>query len=94
MRPYVLKLDTGDRLKPPLIVVDDAAESALAEAKLGAARAYTYQVVGDLWETLQRGDRVAPKMRATYRIMMTYIHQGKQYIVVQLSNGLQAFALP
>ena len=26
--------------------------------------------------------------------MMTYLHQGKQYIVVQLSNGLQAFALP
>jgi quinoprotein glucose dehydrogenase len=26
--------------------------------------------------------------------MMTYMHQGRQYIVVQLSNGLQAFALP
>jgi glucose dehydrogenase len=26
--------------------------------------------------------------------LMTYMHQGKQYIVVQLSNGLQAFALP
>jgi quinoprotein glucose dehydrogenase len=26
--------------------------------------------------------------------MMTYMHQGKQYVVVQLSNGLQAFALP
>jgi quinoprotein glucose dehydrogenase len=26
--------------------------------------------------------------------MMTYMHQGKQYIVVQLGSGLQAFALP
>jgi len=26
--------------------------------------------------------------------MMTYMHQGKQYVVVQLPNGLQAFALP
>jgi len=26
--------------------------------------------------------------------MMTYMHQGKQYIVVQYGNGLQAFALP
>ena len=26
--------------------------------------------------------------------LMTYMHQGKQYIVVQLANGLQAFALP
>jgi quinoprotein glucose dehydrogenase len=26
--------------------------------------------------------------------MMTYMHQGKQYVVVQLATGLQAFALP
>lgn len=26
--------------------------------------------------------------------MMTYMHEGKQYVVVQLPNGLQAFALP
>ena len=26
--------------------------------------------------------------------LMTYLHQGKQYVVVQLSSGLQAFALP
>jgi quinoprotein glucose dehydrogenase len=26
--------------------------------------------------------------------LMTYMHQGKQYVVVQISNGLQAFALP
>ncbi len=26
--------------------------------------------------------------------LMTYLHQGKQYIVVQVSNGLQTFALP
>jgi glucose dehydrogenase len=26
--------------------------------------------------------------------MMTYMHQGKQYIVIQVSNALQAFALP
>ena len=26
--------------------------------------------------------------------MMTYMHEGKQYIVVQLPTGLQAFTLP
>jgi hypothetical protein len=26
--------------------------------------------------------------------MMTYVHEGKQYIVVQLPTGLQALALP
>ena len=26
--------------------------------------------------------------------MMTYMHEGKQYIVIQIANGLQAFTLP
>src|SRR5688572_6232213 len=42
------------------------------------------------------GDRLAaiPIGGASRYGMMTYMHQGKQYIVVQLANGLQAFALP
>jgi glucose dehydrogenase len=41
----------------------------------------------------KRLGRVATQGLSRYG-MMTYMHQGKQYIVVQLSNGLQAFALP
>ena len=41
----------------------------------------------------KRLGKIAPAGLSRYG-MMTYMHQGKQYIVVQLSNGLQAFALP
>jgi quinoprotein glucose dehydrogenase len=42
------------------------------------------------------GERLGkiPTAGASRYGMMTYMHEGKQYIVVQLSNGLQAFALP
>ena len=43
--------------------------------------------------TGQRLGKVATAGLSRYG-MMTYMHQGKQYIVVQLGTGLQAFALP
>ena len=44
-------------------------------------------------KTGQRLGQVATALPSRYG-MMTYMHQGKQYIVVQIANGLQAFALP
>jgi glucose dehydrogenase len=44
-------------------------------------------------KTGQRRGAIATGALARYG-MMTYMHQGKQYIVVQLASGLQAFALP
>ena len=43
--------------------------------------------------TGQRLGKIRTPGMSTYG-MMTYMHQGKQYIVVQLSSSLQAFALP
>jgi quinoprotein glucose dehydrogenase len=44
-------------------------------------------------QTGQRIGQIPTALPSRYG-MMTYMHQGKQYIVVQLANGLQAFALP
>ncbi len=44
-------------------------------------------------KTGQRRGAIATGALVRYG-MMTYMHEGKQYIVVQLANGLQAFALP
>ncbi|MFN0092554.1 MAG: acyl-CoA dehydrogenase family protein [Acidimicrobiales bacterium] len=60
---------------------------AVAEAKLAAARAYTYERVGELWAVLQRGERVSPKLRATYRIMMTYLHQTAKELISSLADA-------
>jgi indole-3-acetate monooxygenase len=59
---------------------------AIAEAKLGAARAYTYDTIAGLWDLLATGDRVPAKERAMYRAMMTYGHQTAKEICVSLAD--------
>jgi alkylation response protein AidB-like acyl-CoA dehydrogenase len=54
---------------------------AVAEAQLAAASAFTYATVRELWEVLCAGDRVSPRMRAMYRIMMTWVHQTAKEVV-------------
>lgn len=54
---------------------------AWAEAALGAARSYAYQVIDDLWQTLCRQERPSPRQRALYRAMMVYVHRiGKEIV--------------
>ena len=78
----------AERVGKTLVDDSQAQEAiAIADAKLGSARAYTYQVVGELWDVLVRGDRVAPRMRATYRIMMTYIHQVAKELISDLADA-------
>ena len=57
---------------------------AWAEAQLGAARSYVYSTVEDLWNTLCRGDKLSPRQRAHYRLMITYSHQAAKQIVSTL----------
>lgn len=59
---------------------------AIAEAKLGAARAFTYATVEGLWASLQSGERIEPRQRALYRIMMTYGHQAVKEVVIALAD--------
>ena len=46
---------------------------AQAEALLGSARSYLFDVMGDLWETLCAGDPLSPPQRARYRLGMTHL---------------------
>lgn len=57
---------------------------AWAEASLGAARAYVYSTIEELWATLCKGDRPSPRQRATYRMMITYAHQAAKDVVSAL----------
>lgn len=57
---------------------------AWAEASLGAARAYVYDTLEELWATLCKGDRLSPRQRATYRMMITYSHQAAKEVVSTL----------
>jgi alkylation response protein AidB-like acyl-CoA dehydrogenase len=44
---------------------------ARADALVGAARAYVYDVMGDVWAVLQRGDVLSRTQRARYRLSMS-----------------------
>jgi len=57
---------------------------AWAEAHLGAARSYVYATLEDLWETLCKGERLSPKQRAQYRMMITYSHQAAKQVISTL----------
>lgn len=54
---------------------------AWAEASLGAARSYAYEVIDDLWQTLCRGEKPSPRQRSLFRVMMVYVHRiGKDVV--------------
>jgi alkylation response protein AidB-like acyl-CoA dehydrogenase len=59
---------------------------AIAEAKLGAARAFAYATVEEVWDSLQRGQRLTTRTRAMYRIMMTYAHQTAKEVVTAIAD--------
>lgn len=43
---------------------------ARADALVHAARAYVYDVMGEVWETLLRGDALSPALRARFRLCL------------------------
>jgi alkylation response protein AidB-like acyl-CoA dehydrogenase len=59
-----------------LIAEEDYARAAVAhaEAVLGSARSYCFEVMGELWQSLERGDEPTPNQRAHYRLMIAHAH--------------------
>ncbi|MDO8431663.1 MAG: acyl-CoA dehydrogenase family protein [Candidatus Binatus sp.] len=48
---------------------------AIAEGELAAARSFAYSSIEELWQTLERGERLSSRQRALYRIMLVYVHR-------------------
>lgn len=59
-----------------LIADEDYARSAVAhaEAVVGSARSWCFEVMGELWSSLERGDALTPAQRARYRLMIANAH--------------------
>ena len=51
------------------------AQVAQAEALVGSARAFAYEVIADLWRTLLAGDEPSVRQRARYRLAITHAVQ-------------------
>jgi len=72
-KPTTISLTTGR----PVMLRDEAyAQTAIAhaEALVGSARAYIFEQMNDIWATLQAGDRLSLRQRATYRIALSHAH--------------------
>jgi len=57
---------------------------AKAEATLGAARAYAYATIDEVWQTLSRGEYLSPRQRSLFRIMMVYVHRVAKQLVAEM----------
>jgi len=48
---------------------------AKAETLVGGTRGFLFDVIGDIWETLQRGDALSFRQRALYRLALADVSQ-------------------
>jgi indole-3-acetate monooxygenase len=87
----------GERGEPPKLLREEVfvQESvARAEAMLGAARSYLFDVVGDLWATLVNGQQPSPVQQA--RFLSAYTHVSGEcasavQLVVKASGGTAVY---
>jgi len=57
---------------------------AIAEGSLASARSFVYCSLEELWATLERGEKLSPRQRAMYRIMLITVHRVAKEIVTTM----------
>ncbi|HXD90142.1 MAG TPA: acyl-CoA dehydrogenase family protein [Candidatus Binataceae bacterium] len=62
--------------RPVMLRDEGYAQAAIAraEALVGSARAYVFDRIGDIWQSLVAGERLSIQQRALYRIAMAHAH--------------------
>jgi alkylation response protein AidB-like acyl-CoA dehydrogenase len=80
----VVKLATSKKMATGKLLREESQTQEIVaecEAKLGAAQAYTYSLLGDVWDTLSRGEELSLRQRALFRVMIVYVHRvGKEIV--------------
>lgn len=69
-----------------LLKTNGAAHEAVAkaEAALRSARAWTYEVMGEIWDTLSRGDKLSPIQRSYFRLIQTHATRTSREVVLEM----------
>jgi alkylation response protein AidB-like acyl-CoA dehydrogenase len=57
---------------------------AVAEGALAAARGFVYSNLTELWESLNRGEKLTPRQRALYRIMLIDAHKTAKEVITNM----------
>ncbi|HKA54097.1 MAG TPA: acyl-CoA dehydrogenase family protein [Candidatus Binatia bacterium] len=70
-RPSRLVTVDGRAMPPRTLREEEFVQDAVgrAAALLGAARAYLFATIGELWETLEAGRQVSPRQRAEFQMV-------------------------
>jgi indole-3-acetate monooxygenase len=90
----VMELATRKELVPDphklfgsrLLREDSRAHEAIsrAEGALAAARSFAYSTVADVWETLNRNEKLSSRQRAFYRIMLIDAHRIAKEVITNV----------
>jgi indole-3-acetate monooxygenase len=84
---FVMDLSRRKEISPGKLIRDDAQAQEIvgwAEAHLGAARAFVYGTIEDVWTTLCQGGEPTERQRVNYRLMITYSHQAAKDLILKL----------
>lgn len=57
---------------------------AIAEAQLRSVRAWTFEVIGEIWQTLLRGEKLSPIQRSYFRLVQTHTTRVCREVVLDM----------
>ncbi len=85
---YIYELGETKRLISGTGLLKEQGEAheavARAEASLRSVRAWTYEVMQDVWDTLQSGDRLSHDQRSGFRLTQVHVSHAAKDIVAQM----------
>lgn len=94
---YVYELGETKRIQPGgrlLKEQGDAHEAvARAEAALGSARAWVFEVIEDIWETLCRGEEISKRQKAMFRLCLVHVSRTARDVVLQMYDLIGSTAI-
>lgn len=85
---YIYALGETKRIFPGTGLLKEYGEAheavAKAEAALRSARSWVYDVIGELWDTLVRGDTPSPEQRSLFRLCQVHVTHVAKDVVLQM----------
>ncbi len=94
---YAYQLGETKRVLPANRLFKEQGEAheavARAEANLRSARAWVFEVVGDIWDTACRGDDISKEQRALFRLCLVHVSRVARDVVLQIHDVIGSTAI-
>lgn len=94
---YVYELGNTKRTQPAGRLLKENGDAhevvAKAEASLRSARAWVFEVIGDIWDSQCRGKPLTSEQRAMFRLCLVHVTRVAKEVVVQLYDVAASSAI-